>query len=785
VSGVKQLAEFILNHSKAILAVIGLAALAALYPALQIRTDFNLENFFPENDPTINDYEYLEKEFGRDDNVIMVGFRSNTLFTKEVLSDLKAIVDSSKKITNVSDVRSLFSATQINNSSQTLTFDSYLEADSIATANLSAIQEDITKDPFAEGYLINNDATVTAFYLEIAEGENNFSSREKILDDLREILAPYQQQYEFKTSGIPYYRNQYVQYLNEEMVFYVALSSILVILLLWGLYRSFTGIFFPILIVWLTILFTLAVMQLTGGYFEVMTSTLAPILLCVGIADSVHMISKYDDARTQGLNRPASIKEMVTTLGSATFLTSITTAIGFGTLVTSEIVPMKRFGIYTAAGVMLAFGITIFLLPSLLSTFNIKRVFKDKSAFLFTFLQETLARASRFNQKHYKKVTLGVLGFTLLASGGLYFLKVNGKVFDELSDETEPIQHAQFFSENLTPPYPIEFIIDTRQENGITDPDFVQQLENFTEYLQSYPEVARVISFNTLMKQMHKTMAPDQAKEKALPNSEPLISQYLLLFEMNSDEALQRVTDFSYQKIRVSSQVYDVGSYRVNQLRSDFEEYLRANFPEADVTTTGSTILSASLNSKIVNSLFKSIGLAFVLISIIMAFLFKNVRMVFISLIPNILPLVVTAGFMGYTGIDIKSSTAVIFSIAFGIAVDDSIHYMARLRIEMKRGKSLMEALHHTTLMTGKAIVITSLILLAGFGSLLTSVFTSTVYMGLLVGLTIFTAVLADLFLLPSLFYWIKPNITFEKNVAGHSAKSDHEPDSQAVLHQQ
>lgn len=780
----QKLAAFILDHSKAIMAIIGLTALAALYPALQIRTDFNLENFFPQDDPTISDYEYLEEEFGRDDNVMMVGFRSDSLFSRTVLSDLRAITDSAKTITHISDVRSLFSATEVQNTNNRLTFDSYLNADSLGTEDLPAIQQALTSDSFAEGFLLNKEANVTAFYLEITKGENNFSSRAEILDELDRILAPYQQTYDFKISGIPYYRNQYVSYLNEEMIFYVTISSILVILLLWGLYRSVTGVLFPILIVWLTILFTLAIMQLTGGYFEVMTSTLAPILLCVGIADSIHMISKYDDSRSQGVGRTNAIKEMITTLGSATFLTSITTAIGFGTLITSDIVPMQRFGAYTAIGVIVAFGVTIFLLPSLLSQFKIKRVFQDRSAAIFQFIKQGLKWANKINQQHYKKITIGTLAATFLIGFGLYSLKVNGKVFDELGPETEPKQHAQFFSENLTPPYPMEFIIDTKTENGITNPDFVKRLESFTEYLQANEEVARVISFNTLMKQMHRAMAPEKAEQNALPNSEQLLSQYLLLTEMNSDEALQRVSDFNYQKVRVSAQVFDVGSFRVNQLREDFGEYLSANFPDAEITTTGSTILSASLNSKIVNSLFKSIGLAFVLISILMAFLFRNFWMVIISLVPNILPLIITAGFMGFTGIDIKSSTAVIFSIAFGIAVDDSIHYMARLRIEMKRGKSLLEALPHTTQMTGKAIIITSLILIAGFGSLLTSVFTSTVYMGLLVGLTIFSAVIADLFLLPSLFYWIRPNITFEKTDSVRTPKSDHEPDQQAALHQ-
>ncbi|MGK7370984.1 MAG: efflux RND transporter permease subunit, partial [Candidatus Halalkalibacterium sp. M3_1C_030] len=594
-----------------------------------------------------------------------------------------------------------------------------------------------------------------------------------------------QRSYEFKISGIPYYRNQYVQYLNEEILFYISISSVLIILLLWVLYRSVTGIMIPMLIVWLTILFTLAVMHLTGGYFEIMTSTIAPILLCVGIADSIHMISKYDDARLQGMDKPRSIKEMLLTLGSATFLTSITTAIGFGTLITSDIVPMKRFGIYTAAGVMIAFLVTIFFVPSSLTLINVKNIFKDKSAGIFDFFSRSLQKLSHFNQRNYKRITLWFLVGTLLIGSGSLFLRVNGKVFDELSEETEPIQHANFFSENLSPPFPMEFIIDTKTENGIMKPDFLHRLEEFNSYLNSFPEVERSITFNTLLKEVHKSMAPEKAASNEIPDNEQLIAQYLLLLEVSDTEFLERVTDFSYQKIRVAAQIKDAGSYRVTHMRNSLSTFLQNNFSDSEITITGSTILSADLNSKIVSSLFKSIALAFALISAIMAFLFKNVRMVFISLVPNILPLIMVAGIMGFAGIDIKSSTAVIFTIAFGIAVDDSIHYMARLRVEMKRGATLDKALEIATRKTGKAIVVTSLILLAGFGTLMTSVFSSTVYMGLLVCLTVFGALLADLVLLPSLFYWIRPKFSFKQADLQPAPRFEHEPFAEEPLHQE
>ncbi|MDX1618728.1 MAG: MMPL family transporter, partial [Balneolaceae bacterium] len=694
-------AEFIQKHPVSFLLLFALLVLAAIYPALNIRTDFNLENFFPKEDPTIEDYQSLEREFGRDDNIIMVGFRSDSLLTPPVLADLKRLVDSAKTIPNVNEVRSLWSADDINSDGVRLEFTPYLEENRLSALNADTLRRRLADDPFASGFLINERGDATAFYLEMDE-ENNFTVREQVITNLREILSPYRSEYDFKISGIPYYRNQYIHYLNDEIAFYITLSSLLVALLLWFLYRSMLGLLFPMLIVWFTILLTLAIMQLTGGYFEVMSSTIAPILLCVGIADSVHMLSKYDDARQEGLGKRASITEMILTLGSATFLTSITTAIGFGTLLTSDIVPMNRFGIYTAVGVMVAFAITITFLPSVLTLTRSKTIFKEKSARFFELFSNLLSRISSLNSRHYKKIVWGFAAITLAAGSGMALLKVNGKVFGELGPETEPIRHAEFFSRNLAPPFPMEFIIDTGRDNGVMDPGFIEKVEAFTGELQSYEEVDRIVSFNTILKEVHKAMAPGQYLDNPLPGSEQLIAQYVLLLEFNESDALQRVSDFSYRSVRVSANVYDVGSYRINQMQDSLSNYLAASFPDSEVTITGSTILSANLNGKMVSSLMKSILLAFVLISIIMAVLFRNVRMVLISLVPNILPLLMVAGFMGFSGIDIRASTAVIFTIAFGIAVDDSIHYLARVRVEMKRGRSLEEALRFTTLKTGK-----------------------------------------------------------------------------------
>lgn len=737
----------------------------AIYPASSIKTDFNLEGFYPETDPVIEDYDLLENEFGRDDNSILIGFASDSIFSTTVLKDIEELSTRFEDVQYIESVRSLTNAQKIENSNDRLRFSPYLESIPESSSELAELKRRVTNDPFANGLLINSDGSVAAFVLTIDEDKNTYPNRNQIIVSVNDILEEYSGRYEFHKSGIPYFRNQYVNLLNGEIFIYIGLSSVLIILLLWYLYRSVWGVLFPMIIVWTTLLFTLAIIHLTGGYLEIMSSTIAPILLCVGVADAIHMISKFDDARESGMEKKESILEMLQTLGSATFLTSVTTAIGFASLLSSSVMPMAKFGGYTAVGVLLAYVVTIFFLPVALAKSKKTRVFEEKSSSIYPFLSRLLTRVSAINKLHYKKILLAALGGTLLLTFGIREVDVNGKVFDDLGEDTELMQDSQFFSEQLAPQFPLEFIIDTGSPESALRLDLMQRLENFEEYLLSYPEIERVAGLHQLIKEVHYTLDPADSAERALPGSDSAVSQYVLLLEINGAQELTRLVDFDYSKLRVTAFTEDAGSKRINEMRNEIRTYLNKNFPE-EVTMTGTTVLSADLTDKIVYSLSWSIIIAVFAISLIMTMLFRNIRMVFISLVPNIIPLLVIASVMGFLNVDIKPSTAVIFTIALGIAVDDSIHYLARFRVEHQRSGSMSRALTITTINTGRAIIITSLILVAGFGTLITSAFTSTAMMGILVCSTITAALLADLFVLPSLFYWLRPELSV-KNISG------------------
>lgn len=756
----KRFGEIILAYPRLVIFGLIIFAISAIYPAANIRTDFNLEGFYPDQDIVIQQYRILEEEFGRDDNTIIIGFKSDSLFSHKVLNDLFQISGRLNEIEYLDDVLSIWNAQDISEVDGRLNFDPFLDYKQLLEADYDQLRVEMTRSPLLQGFLLNKEGTATSVVMVINQDHNSYPARNRIISLTNEILSDYSHDYTFHMSGIPYFRNQYVNMLNSEIVMYISISSLLIIMLLWYMYRTIWGILFPMIIVWTTLLFTIAIMQLTGGYLEIMSSTIAPILLCVGVADAVHMIAKYDDARESGMGKRPSIIEMLKTLGNATFLTSVTTAIGFASLLSSTVMPMKKFGIYTAVGVLIAYLVTIIFLPSALRLSRRKKVVNTHSGTFYPYLYVWLTKVAAFNRLHYRSIL--VFGFivTGIFLFGMKSLDVNARVFDDIGEDTQIMRDSKFFSENISPQFPMEFIIDTTVPDGVLSSEMLHKAAFLEEKLLEFPEIHRVVGIHTLLKEVHRVMVSEQSYSYAeLPETDEAIAQYVLLLELNEADELYRFVDFNYQKMRVSAFTEDAGSRRINEIRDEINIIINEIFPEENTIITGTTILSADLTEKIVYSLVWSILLALTAITLIMVLLFKNSRLIIIALVPNLIPLVIVGGIMGFLDIDIKPSTAVIFTIALGIAVDDSIHYLARFRIEYLRRKSMMPAITATTIRTGRAIIVTSVILIAGFGTLITSAFTSTAMMGILVCSTIFSALFADLFILPALFYWLKPQL--------------------------
>jgi predicted RND superfamily exporter protein len=621
---------------------------------------------------------------------------------------------------------------------------------------------------------VNRDGTVMGLYIQLEPDMVTYTDRQRILGELEPLIAPLHDIAKVYITGIPYFRNMYVNRLNEQILFYVSISSFLIVFLLWYLYRNWRDVLIPIGIVWVTILFTVAILQLTGGFFEIMSSTIAPILLCVGIADSIHVMSKYNDELIQGTDPNTSIRRAMVTMGTATLLTSITTAIGFATLATSSVLPMRNFGLYTAAGVMVAFLVTIIALPAVLKLSGEKGRVNENKERIHNRLGSWLFHLDDLVFANHRTIVVAGLLLTLVVGIGISQLRVNSYIFDDVGKDSDLLEAARFASDELTPQFPLEIIVSTGSEGGIYDPGLLARVDSMHQFLESVPEFRKVISFASLMEQTHSLVDPLAADSLRLPDSSDRIAQYQLLLELTGSETATSFTDFDYSEVRLSVLTEDMGSYRMNTLRDTLDAALASYFPGEKVMMTGSNILVSDLTHNIVDSLTWSILLAIGFIGLLMWALFRKVSLIFISMIPNLLPLLITAGIMGYFEIWIKPSTAVIFTIAFGIAVDDTIHYLARLRLEASKGLDFRSTVRLTTEKTGRAMLLTSVILLTGFGTLGFSDFDSTRLMGSLVSLTIFSALAADLIFLPALIYWIKPEIGIMKSDAAYQAAPEH-----------
>ena len=758
-----RVADFLLRYPRAVMAaLVVLSVGAGLYLLLGgVRFDYDLENFLPADDPGIQQFRAFTEAYEPDDAFIVVGFEADDVFEVGTLRDIRAMTAALGAIDGVEDVASVTSVENLRG-----TFDGIEVAplvDEIVDHpdSLRAIEAAVLGDSLASGYVVNREGTATALFVRMRPELNSYETRGTIIDRAHEALAPYEDRYEFRWSGYPYLRNAYVEMLQTEVVRSVGLASLVIVLVLVWMFRSVRGVVIPLVVVWLGLLWTIATMMLLGSPIDVLTSTLAAIILVVAVADSVHLLAKYYDGLVT-LDKREAIRQMAVRLGSATLLTSVTTAIGFGTLATSQVVPMKRFGLFTALGVVTTFAISLALITVVLLWTKPPKPEQIRRLSMGGF-ERFLRWVDGFTERHARGIIVATVAICGLGVLGALQLRVNSYINDDLGPRTRVYQDIRFFEDEIVSPFRFEVVLTADEADAFKDPALLQTVATVESYLQRQPAIQRVVAPTDLLKQLNRAMRGDSAAAYRLPESADLAAQYFFLLELTDEATLRRFVDFDYGEVRISAMMDDVGSAEIKAFRDRFDAFLNQTLPpNVEATQTGTIVLAAGLADYLVESLLLSIGLAFVFISLLMGVLFRNVRLVIVSLIPNVVPLLLIAGLMGVLGIEIKPATAVIFSISFGIAVDDSIHMLARLRQELEAGAPFREAVTTMVVGTGKAVLLTSLILFGGFIVLVTSVFQSTTYMGLLVSTTVAFAVLADLFLLPALLHLMKPAVAVE-----------------------
>jgi hypothetical protein len=524
-------------------------------------------------------------------------------------------------------------------------------------------------------------------------------------------------------------------------------------------------VWIPIVVVLLAILWTLALMTVTGKALDIMTVLLPTMMFVVGMSDVVHIVTKYLEelrevrSSNDKRNRFEALIKTIQEAGFATFITLLTTALGFLSLLNSHIRPIRDFGVYTSLGVFVAFVLAYSIMPVVLNILPVPKLkLENRSSLFWDKRLHQLLRWILGNGKIITAVTFLLLGLSIW---GILRIERNNYLIEGLTRNDELRKDFDFFEQQYSGVRPFELQLEPTQAGssllGVNELKAIDQLE---QYLKTSYGVGFLLSPATVIKSINKAQhngdpdyfhlpATDEAIREAVDLAEP--------FRKRKEYKLLLTSDG--QRGRVSGKIHDIGSKAIDVCNEKFFAFLN-NDPQMHylkiTVTGGATILDKNNDYLVVNTM-QGLFLSILVVALIIAIIHRSWRMVIVAVIPNLLPIIFIGGLMGWCGIELKSSTSIIFSIAFGIATDDTIHFLARLKLERRKGRSLALATKRTFLSTGKAVIVTSLILCAGFLTLIGSGFESTFYFGLLVSITLFIAVITDLLLFPLLVLWLSP----------------------------
>ncbi len=737
-----------------IIAVIAVLTVLMGWSAANLKFNYNFEDFFPKGDPELEYFLKFRESFENDNDYLLVGVTPEKgLFNEETQKKLKELTRDLQALPYVEYVSSPVTEKRVLISP-------------LGFSQLPIISDDptqwqkdsirISRSPDLVGSYFSEDMRSVCI---VVKNTNIITKEESdtLLAALDQIMdaRPFETMY---LTGKVEAQRVYLDTMKYQLIIFVAASLVLVVLFLAIAFKKLWGVLVPIVTVLITLIWVLGLMALTGGSLNIMTSLLPTILFVVGMSDAVHIICRYLDETRNGTSKLEALKETIRDVGLATLLTSVTTAIGFATLVTLDIKPIQQFGLYVSMGVVLAFVIAILTLPSLLLL--LKTPSKEYKGGSFSFWDGILRKGFLYAMRKPKQIVIGYLVVLGLAIGGTTMLYSDYHLLEDIAGDTRLKRSVDFFAGNFAGGRPVELIVTFPEGESGMAYENLRYLDRIEKYLLTEYDVGFLVSPLTMVKGLNRGVNGGKAEYFKLPVSAgeyKSINPYVN--ELKKHPAFSKLMSKDGREIRFTGKIDDLGSRKVGQLNDAFHRAMGPEAARRGVTfhMTGTAVLIDQNNRTLATNMLSGLSIAFAVIALIMGVLFKSVRMAFISLVPNIIPLVLVAGIMGFSGTYLNFSTSVVFTIAFGIAVDDTIHFLSKLRIQLRKGRSFLYAMKSAYLTTGKAIIITSLILCGGFLTLMFSEFLSTFQIGIFVTLVLFFAVVTDLLLLPViLLLWNK-----------------------------
>ena len=733
-----------------------------------MRFTYTEANLLPDDHPINIEYnEFLDK-FGEEGNLIVIGVKDSTLFTVKKLNAWNKLSDTLKTYKEVETVVSIGDLQKLirDDKNERFKLEPFIK-DSISSIDQIVTLQDqlFNQYPFYDNFLFNKDTKTVRTAIYIDKSIVNTSARKDfIFDDFIPLIDEFEQQtnLDVRISGMPYIRTLNSQNIIDEIGKFISAALLVTSLIFFFFFRSFRATFISLIVVLIGVMWTFGILGLLEYEITVLTALIPPLIIVIGIPNCIFLINKYQNEVKKHGNKAKSLQRVITKVGNATLMTNVTTASGFATFIITQSKLLEEFGIVASLSILAIFLLCLFIIPIIYSFMpppkdrHLEHLNKRWIGGFVDWMEHMVK---------YKKITIYVTALLLLILSfiGIYQIRISGSLIEDMPQKTEFFSDIRFFEEEFNGIMPLEFMIDTKRKKGVMKLATLKRMNELEELIDETPELSKPISVVSLVKYSKQAYYNGKPKFYQLPTSQE--NSFILSYAKNSSsdvDLLKNFVDSTGQYARITTFMKDIGTDRIERIEENLQNKINKVFPKDrfNVTMTGKARVFQKGTRYLVNNLILSLSLAVFLISLFMAYMFRSFRMIIVSLIPNLLPLLVTAGLMGYLGVPIKPSTILVFSIAFGISVDDTIHFLAKYRQELQANhwrirKSVFAALRET----GVSMFYTSIVLFFGFSVFTISNFGGTVALGALVSITLLFAMLANLLLLPSLLLSLERNI--------------------------
>lgn len=751
--------SFILRKRYFILLVLALATSYFGYRAKDIKMSYEMAQVLPKSDSTLLTFQRFQEKFGQEGSIMVIGVKDEKLYELQNFNAWLKLSEQLKLIEGVDEVVSLGSIYRLERNREERKFEPELlfENTPQTQAELDSLIEEVYQLPFYKGFVYSRDSSTTLMALTLDRDLLDSKDRGVLMGELLPMIKDFETQTSLKVrySGLPYIRANNTSKVSEEIKLFILLAILITATILLLFFRSFKAMVVSMIVVLIGVVWSVGIQVMYGYPVTILTSLIPPLIIVIGIPNCIFILNKYHQEYKRHGNQILALSRVIQKIGNAIFLTNTTTSLGFGTFIFTNSQILIEFGIVATFGIASVFLVSITLLPIILS-FQKPPKERHTKHLERKWVHSVVEQLVLIVTKHRPAVFVVSILIIVASVYGSTLIKTTGNIADDLPRKDPVYLDLQFFESNFNGVLPFEVTIDTRKKGGATRLSTLKRIEDLQAVIESYPEFSKPLSIVEGLKFAKQSYYGGRVSKYSLMNrqEQSFILPYLSGAAGNGEEMLQSYLDSNRQITRITAQVADVGSNRMEELLTSLESRIDSIFSadQYDVEYTGTSVVWLKGTDYLVKNLFLSLGIAIVLIAIIMAFLFSSARMVLVSLVPNLLPLLFTAGVMGYFGISIKPSTILIFSIAFGISVDDTIHYLAKYRQELsKHSLNLREACLLALKETGVSMIYTSIVLFFGFGVFTASEFGGTVALGLLVSITLLIAMASNLILLPSL----------------------------------